>query len=97
MVDELASKLINGQNRYCTVLTASVMTTDRKFEKEYNEVMVKWWGTWYSTRPCGERMESANKSSKRNILEALSRDPIYEVQTIAQNRLSSLKGTGKES
>ncbi len=70
---------------------------DRKFENEYNESMVKWWGTWYSTRPCSERVESANKSFKRNILEALSRDPFYEVHTIAQNRLSMLKGSGKDS
>ncbi len=74
-----------------------MIKTDRKFEKEYNESMVKWWGTWYSTRPCSERIESASRTLKRNILEALSRDPFYEVHTIAQNRLSVLKDTGKDS
>ncbi len=54
--------------------------------------MVKWWGTWFSTRPYIERFDTAGRSMKKNILVALSRDPLYPIKELAERRLSDLDG-----
>lgn len=69
-----------------------VIYTDKKFSNEYIEYMVKWWGMWFSTRPFIERFDTAGRSMKKNILVALSRDPISPIKDLAERRLLELGG-----